>query len=53
MHSLQFDGRSLTAIDYGQKNGIPIRTFEPHPRGFIKKSYGDNFKFGRIGSWTH
>ena len=21
--------------------------------GFIKKSYGDNFKFGRIGSWTH
>ena len=41
------------AIDYAQKNGIPFRTFEPHPRGFIKKSYGDNFKFGRIGSWTH
>ena len=41
------------AIDYAQKNGIPFRIFEPHPRGFIKKSYGDNFKFGRIGSWTH
>ena len=53
MHSLQFGGRSLTAIGYAQKNGIPIRTFEPHPRGFIKKSYGDNFKFRRIGSWTH
>jgi hypothetical protein len=41
------------AIDYAQKNGIPFRVFEPHPRGFIKKSYADNFKFGRIGSWTH
>ena len=41
------------AIDYAQKNGIPFRIFEPHPRAFIKKSYADNFKFGRIGSWTH
>ncbi len=41
------------AIDYAQKNGIPFRVFEPHPRAFIKKSYSDNFKFGRIGSWTH
>ena len=41
------------AIDYAQKNGIPFRVFEPHPRAFIKKSYADNFKFGRIGSWTH
>jgi hypothetical protein len=41
------------AIDYAQKSGIPFRIFEPHPRGFIKKSYADNFKFGRIGSWTH
>jgi hypothetical protein len=40
-------------VDYAQKNGIPFRVFEPHPQGFIKKSYGDNFKFGRIGSWTH
>jgi hypothetical protein len=41
------------AIDYAQKNGIPFRVFEPAPRTFIKKSYADNFKFGRIGSWTH
>jgi len=41
------------AIDYAQKNGIPFRIFEPHPRAFIKKAYADNFKFGRIGSWTH
>jgi hypothetical protein len=41
------------AIEYAQKNGIPFRVFEPHPRAFIKKSYADNFAFGRIGSWTH
>ena len=41
------------AIDYAQKNGIPFRIFEPHPRAFVKKAYADNFKFGRIGSWTH
>jgi ETC complex I subunit-like protein len=41
------------AVDYAQKNGIPFRVFEPQPRAFIKKSYADNFKFGRIGSWTH
>ncbi len=41
------------AIDYAQKNGIPFRVFEPNRRAFIKKSYADNFKFGRIGSWTH
>ena len=41
------------AADYAKKNGIPFRIFEPHPRAFIKKSYSDNFKFGRIGSWTH
>ena len=32
------------AIDYAQKNGIPFRIFEPHPRAFIKKSYADNRK---------
>ncbi len=23
------------------------------PRRAVKKSYAENFKFGRIGSWTH
>ena len=26
---------------------------EPETRKAVKKSYADNFKFGRIGSWTH
>jgi hypothetical protein len=41
------------AIEYAQQNGIPFRVFEPNPRGLVKKSYADNFKYGRIGSWTH
>ncbi len=41
------------AVEYAQKNAIPYRVFEPNPRAAIKKSYADNFKYGRIGSWTH
>ncbi|HZV20222.1 MAG TPA: ETC complex I subunit [Hyphomicrobiales bacterium] len=41
------------AIEYAKTNGIPFRVFEPTPRGLVKKSYADNFKYGRIGSWTH
>ena len=29
------------------------RRFEPAPRKMIRKSYADNFKYGRIGRWTH
>ena len=41
------------AVHYAETNAIPYRVFEPNPRGLIKKSYADNFKYGRIGSWTH
>ena len=41
------------AIAYAEQNGIPYRVFEPHPRAMSKKSYSDNFKYGRIGTWTH
>jgi hypothetical protein len=41
------------AIAYAENNHIPYRVFDPHPRALSKKSYADNFKFGRIGSWTH
>ncbi len=41
------------AISYAEKNQIPFRVFEPNPRGLVKKSYSDNFKYGRVGSWTH
>ncbi len=55
MHSqvrLEFDTKD-EAIDYAQRNGFAYTVFEPQPRRAIIKSYADNFRFGRIGRWTH
>lgn len=41
------------AIAYAVRNGLPYRVLEPKPRSVVRKSYGDNFKFGRLGTWTH
>ena len=41
------------AIAYAERNGIAYLLTEPHVRKPIRKSYSDNFKFGRVGSWTH
>jgi hypothetical protein len=49
---LSFDTRE-EAIAYARRNGLPYRVIEPNPRRPVRKSYADNFKFGRIGSWTH
>lgn len=49
---LTFDTKE-EAIAYAQRNGIPYRLLPPQRRGLTKKSYADNFRYGRIGSWTH
>jgi len=41
------------AIAYAERNGLAYQLIEPHPRRQTRKSYADNFKFGRIGAWTH
>ena len=41
------------AIAYAERNGIAYVLSEPHVRKPVRKSYSDNFKFGRVGSWTH
>lgn len=41
------------AITYAESHGIPYQLIEPAPRKIVRKSYADNFKFGRIGRWTH
>lgn len=41
------------AIAYAQRMGLAYTVEEPHTRKQIRKSYSDNFKFGRIGTWTH
>ena len=49
---LSFDTKD-EAVSYAERNGIPYRVMEPKPRKAVRKSYSDNFRFGRIGSWTH
>ncbi|MEQ1715549.1 MAG: ETC complex I subunit [Hyphomicrobium sp.] len=41
------------AIAYATRNGLAYVVAEPKPRAKIRKSYGDNFRFGRLGTWTH
>ncbi len=41
------------AIAYATRNNLAYMVVEPKPRTPIQKSYAENFKFGRIGSWTH
>ncbi len=41
------------AIAYAERHGIPYTLTEPTKRKHQRKSYSDNFKFGRVGSWTH
>jgi hypothetical protein len=49
---LSFDTKE-EAIAYAERSGIPYSLAEPKPRRQVRKSYADNFKFGRIGTWTH
>ena len=49
---LEFDTKD-EAIAYAQRNGLAYTLTEPETRKPVRKSYADNFKFGRVGSWTH
>ncbi len=41
------------AIDYAKRARIAYRVIEASARKPVRKSYADNFKYGRIGTWTH
>jgi hypothetical protein len=49
---LEFDTKE-EAIAYATREGLAYTLAEPKPRKPIRKSYADNFRFGRIGNWTH
>lgn len=49
---LEFDTKE-EAIAYAGANGLAWTLIEPKPRKHIRKSYADNFRYGRIGTWTH
>ena len=41
------------AVAYAERKGLAYSVAEPTPHKGERKSYSDNFKYGRIGSWTH
>ncbi len=49
---MSFDTKE-EAIAYAQKAGIPYQVYEPKSAHRQKISYSDNFKWGRVGQWTH
>ncbi|PPC84016.1 MAG: ETC complex I subunit [Hyphomicrobium sp.] len=49
---LEFESKE-EAVAYATRMGLAYTVIEPKPRKPIRKSYADNFRFGRIGSWTH
>jgi len=49
---LAFDSKD-EAVAYAARNGVAYTVIEPSPHKRQSKTYSDNFKFGRIGMWTH
>jgi hypothetical protein len=41
------------AMTYAERNGISFTVTEPPPGKIVRKSYADNFKYGRNWVWTH
>ena len=49
---LSFDTKA-EAIAFAEKHGLPYLVEEPHRRKIRPKSYADNFRYDRVGRWTH
>ncbi|WP_332682233.1 ETC complex I subunit [Bosea sp. (in: a-proteobacteria)] len=41
------------AVAYAERNGIAYRLEQPHQAKRRPMAYSDNFKFNRVGQWTH
>jgi hypothetical protein len=49
---LSFDSEA-EAVAFAKKEGLPYRLIEPKERRLRSKAYADNFKYDRVGRWTH
>jgi hypothetical protein len=49
---LSFETRE-EAIAFAEKHGLTYVAEQPQKRQFRPKSYADNFRFDRVGRWTH
>jgi ETC complex I subunit conserved region len=50
--TLRFDTKE-EAIAYAERDGIPYTVAVEPPARLTKKSYSDNFRWGRPENWTH
>ena len=41
------------AVAYAKKQGYMYRIDEPRERPPPRKAYADNFRYTRVGPWTH
>jgi hypothetical protein len=41
------------AVAYATRNGIAYRVEQPHEARRRTMAYSDNFRFNRVGQWTH
>ncbi len=49
---LEFDSRD-EAVAYAEREGLAYVLVPDHPPRMRPKSYADNFRYDRIGRWTH
>jgi hypothetical protein len=49
---IYFDSRE-EAVAHAERNGLAYSVEEAHSRKIQPKSYADNFRFDRVGRWTH
>ena len=49
---LRFDSKEA-AIAYAEKHGLMYSLEEPRERQVRPKAYADNFRYDRMGRWTH
>ena len=49
---LSFDSEA-EAVAFARKEGLPYRLVEPQERQLRQKAYADNFRYDRVGRWTH
>jgi hypothetical protein len=49
---LSFDTKE-EAVAYAERNGLAYRVEKPHEVKRRIMAYADNFKFNRVGPWTH
>lgn len=49
---LWFDSEA-DAVAYATRSGIPFRVEQPQEALRRGMAYSDNFKFNRVGQWTH